>query len=151
MVNRDIGAVKATRDLGALFVGASSTPGTISSLSATKDGSDVDLSWSLTGDADSYEVERRTDDGAWSQIGTPSIASYTDTAPGTGVHEYRVRAVLDATPGDYGTSDNVYFANLDGAKSGVDVSLTWDTISGATGYKVFRRTDGGSWSQIGTA
>ena len=36
------------------------------------------------------------------------------------------------------------------AKDGVDVDLEWDAIPGADSYIIERRTDGGSWEQIGT-
>ena len=41
--------------------------------------------------------------------------------------------------------------NVRGAADGGKVTVTWDAVNGATSYKVFRSSDGNSFSQVGTS
>ncbi|MDE6722289.1 MAG: hypothetical protein K2J84_09125 [Bacteroidaceae bacterium] len=41
--------------------------------------------------------------------------------------------------------------NVRGAVDGGKVTVTWDAVNGATSYKVFRSSDGNSFSQVGTS
>lgn len=53
---------------------------------------DIVVTWTLSAQAVSYRVQRSADGATgWSTIApTVLVATYTDTAPGVGVHYYRV-------------------------------------------------------------
>ncbi|MCD7946561.1 MAG: leucine-rich repeat protein, partial [Clostridiales bacterium] len=106
----------------------------------------VKVSWGAVGGATSYRVYRRTSDGSWKRITTVSTLTYTDTVAkdnsGT-TYYYTVRAVSGSTLSSYDSSKSITYpaqptVSLANAATGVKVS--WGKVSGATGYRVYRRT-----------
>ena len=79
-------------------------PGQVSNLSVSAAStSQLNLSWTAIGNADSYKVERATSSGgSFSQIATPSSNSYNDTSLSQGTqYFYKVRATNSQGDGSY--------------------------------------------------
>lgn len=69
-------------------------PSTPTNLYLQQANSQVYLSWDLTAGATSYAVNRSTDGVTFSQVGTPSVPNYLDTAVTTGTqYYYTIQAV----------------------------------------------------------
>ncbi|MCD8383082.1 MAG: hypothetical protein LUC30_09290, partial [Clostridiales bacterium] len=118
----------------------------------------VKISWSKVTGATSYRVYRKTVGGSWQNLASvsSSILSYTDTAvaddSGT-TYYYTVRAVSGSTLGSYDSSKFILYLSqptvtLTNAATGVTV--TWNKVTGATSYRVYRKVSGGSWKTLTT-
>ena len=116
-------------------------PSAPTNLSASANGSNVNLSWDEVSDATSYNVYR---DG--SLIASPTNNAFTDTALADGTYLYEVSAVDDAGESTSkasvsATVNNIPPAaptNLTASANGSNVNLTWNTVDDATSYKVYR-------------
>ncbi len=133
---------------------ALSVPAAPANLSAAAGGTEVSLTWDTVGNAEEYQVFRAdTDNGALTRIaGTTSITdtAYTDTGLTNGTaYRYTVRAVNAAGISPDSSEASVTTlalpaapANLSAAASaaGSDlrVTLTWDEVTGATAYQIYR-------------
>jgi fibronectin type 3 domain-containing protein len=119
----------------------------------------VKLSWSAVPGANEYKIYRATkSSGTYSLIKTTTSLSYTNTGLTAGsTYYYRIRA--------YQTGKKVYSkyssvvsakpipatpANLKAAKtSSTSIKLTWNGVSGASGYEIYRAASStGTYSLI---
>ena len=121
------------------------------------------LTWNAVGGATSYRIYRSTSKGSgYSLLGTTTATSYTNTGAKAGTtYYYRVKACNDAGLSPYSNivSGNVVVTPKPAApvvKIGNSASsgkpmLTWNAVSGATSYKVYRATSQkGTYSLLGT-
>ena len=122
------------------------------------------LTWRAVYGATSYRIYRSTAKGSgYSLLGTTTATSYTNTGAKAGTtYYYRVKAVNDAGLSPY---SNVVSGKVKAvtpklsapvvkighsAASGKPM-LTWNAVSGATSYKVYRATSqNGTYSLLGT-
>ena len=121
------------------------------------------LTWNAVGGATSYRIYRSTSKGSgYSLLGTTTATSYTNTGAKAGTtYYYRVKACNDAGLSPY---SNIVSGNVvvtpkpsapvvkigNSAASGKPM-LTWNAVSGATSYKVYRATSQkGTYSLLGT-
>ena len=122
------------------------------------------LTWNAVEGATSYRIYRSTSRGSgYSLLGTVTATSYTNTGAKAGTtYYYRVKAVNDAGLSPY---SNVVSGKVKSvtpklsapvvkighsASSGKPM-LTWNAVSGATSYKVYRATSqNGTYSLLGT-
>ena len=122
------------------------------------------LTWNAVGGATSYRIYRSTAKGSgYSLLGTTTATSYTNTGAKAGTtYYYRVKACNDAGLSPY---SNVVSGQVKtvtpkpsapvvkighSATSGKPM-LTWNAVSGATSYKVYRATSqNGTYSLLGT-
>jgi len=145
-------------------------PNAPSGCSATRD-SDTQFTITWTDNSSNetgFKIERNTNDTGWSQIGTVSAdtTSFVDNStnnptdpPQTNEkYQYRVRAYNNTGNSDYSTDPNVLYTTPS-APSGVSAAYVSDreiTVSFTDnsayedGFKIERKTDDGSWSQIAT-
>ena len=122
----------------------------------------VEVAWSGVTGADSYKVYRSdTVDGTYSELGSATASPYQDTtaAPGATYH-YKVKAYTvsseslsafsDADTGfrSFNAPDGVVATN---GKSTVHVQVSWNPVSGADTYLIFRSvSSGGTFSELGS-
>ena len=122
------------------------------------------LTWNAVEGATSYRIYRSTAKGSgYSLLGTTTATSYTNTGAKAGTtYYYRVKACNDAGLSPY---SNVVSGKVksvtpkpsapvvkigNSATSGKPM-LTWNAVSGATSYKVYRATSqNGTYSLLGT-
>ncbi len=124
-------------------------------LSNAKDG--VTVKWEAVEGAESYRVFRKSGNGGWKKVGLTSETSFTDTTAASGtVYTYTVRCTNEA--GDVYTSDYdrtgsdlryLAMSNISSLTNGNgNVTIKWNKVTGANGYCVYRKTEGGSFKKI---
>ena len=119
------------------------------------------LHWSAVAVATGYRIDRSVEDqasgsGAWVTIATTSssVSTHRDThLEASTTYSYRVTALLE--DGEAPASDVVATTapprRLTAASGDGVVSLEWDDVEGAIGYRVERSTNGESdWTVIAT-
>ena len=122
------------------------------------------LKWSAVEGATSYRIYRSTSKGSgYSLLGTTTATSYTNTGAKAGTtYYYRVKACNDAGLSPYSNIVSGQVKSVtpklsapvvkigNSAASGKPM-LTWNAVSGATSYKVYRATSqNGTYSLLGT-
>ena len=122
------------------------------------------LTWNAVYGATSYRIYRSTSRGSgYSLLGTTTATSYTNTGAKAGTtYYYRVKACNDAGLSPYSNivSGQVKTVTPKPAAPVVKIGhsaasgkpmLTWNAVSGATSYKVYRATSqNGTYSLLGT-
>ena len=122
------------------------------------------LTWNAVYGATSYRIYRSTAKGSgYSLLGTTTATSYTNTGAKAGTtYYYRVKACNDAGLSPYSNvvSGKVKSVTPKPAAPVVKIGhsstsgkpmLTWNAVSGATSYKVYRATSqNGTYSLLGT-
>ena len=122
------------------------------------------LTWRAMYGAASYRIYRSTSRGSgYSLLGTTTATSYTNTGAKAGTtYYYRVKAVNDAGLSPYsnvvsGQSKTVTpklsapVVKIGHSATSGKPMLTWNAVSGATSYKVYRATSqNGTYSLLGT-
>lgn len=135
-------------------VGTPSKP-TVKSVSNVAGG--VQITWSAVANADVYVVWRRgTGTSDWTLLGITDQTSAIDTSP---AHRQYWRYSVQAMNAD-GLSDFDYtgkylkyvqtpkLTGISNATNGI--YFKWNAVSGASGYRVYRREAGKSWVYLGT-
>ena len=122
------------------------------------------LTWNAVYGATSYRIYRSTSRGSgYSLLGTTTASSYTNTGAKAGTtYYYRVKAVNDAGLSPYSNIVSGQVKSVTPKPSAPVVKighsatsgkpmLTWNAVSGATSYKVYRATaKNGAYSVINT-
>ena len=122
------------------------------------------LTWNAVSGATSYKVYRATSqNGTYSLLGTVTTTSYTNTGAKAGMtYYYKVKAVNSVGESPYSNvvSGKVKSVTPKPAAPVVKIGhsatsgkplLTWNAVSGATSYKVYRATSqNGTYSLLGT-
>jgi hypothetical protein len=137
-------------------------PGIPSGLSATPGDGRVDLAWSASSGANSYEVKRSTTQGGpYSTVGSPATPSYADTTVTNGTPYYYVVSAVNTfgTSADSGEVSATPTAStpplaptgLAATAGNSQVDLSWNASGNTNSYNVKRgTTQGGPYSVIGT-
>ena len=123
------------------------------------------LTWNAVEGATSYRIYRSTSKGSgYSLLGTVTATSYTNTGAKAGTtYYYRVKACNDAGLSPYSNIVSGKVKTVAQQKPSAPVvkighsaasgkpMLTWNAVSGATSYKVYRATSqNGTYSLLGT-
>ena len=122
------------------------------------------LTWNAVYGATSYRIYRSTSRGSgYSLLGTVTATSYTNTGAKAGTtYYYRVKACNDAGLSPYSNivsgkvksvtpKPSAPVVKIGNSASSGKPMLTWNTVSGATSYKVYRATSqNGTYSLLGT-
>jgi fibronectin type 3 domain-containing protein len=138
--------------------GTTTIPGVPVGLTATAGNAQVALAWIASSGATSYIVKRgKTTGGPYTQLATPTATSYTDTSVMNGTKYFYVVAAANSA----GHSANSMEANatpavaapgaptnLAATAGNTQVTLTWSSVTNATGYHVKRSTTSGTETQI---
>jgi hypothetical protein len=119
----------------------------------------VYVQWSKSSGATGYYVFRRGSGEKWSRIATITSAdklAYLDTNVTNGkIYAYTVRAYYGSYLSSFnstGKGIRVMSQPVLGTISNVSngIKINWTKSVGATGYYVYRKVAGGSWSRVGT-
>lgn len=117
---------------------------------ASKTDSTIILKWSGISGASEYRIYRQDNGGTQKLIGKTKSTAYTDKKVSNSVtHTYSVVAVWKGqeTLADQYTLLGVPKVSLANASTGITVS--WNKISGATGYEVYRK-NGSRYTRLTT-
>jgi len=140
--------------------GGGTVPPTPTALAATAGNQQVSLTWTASTGATSYHVKRGTTSGGpYTQVGSATTTSYSDTGLTNGTKYFYAVSALNAS-GESANSNEVSVTpalpvpaaptGLAATAGNQQVSLTWTTSNGATGYHVKRATtSGGPYTQTG--
>ncbi len=116
----------------------------------------ITVRWTKNSKATSYSIYKKTGSGKSVLLTTRSAneTAFTDTAvkSGTG-YKYYVKANIGELQSTCYTasSQNIKYLSTPSAKAvnaTNGVKISWNKITGAAGYYVYRRTSGGSWLRI---
>ena len=143
------------------FVSATTAPATPSALTASaQSDSAISITWSAVADATHYKLYRATDGGSFDQIGERIAATVTVDSglDANTLYKYQLESCNDN--GCSGRSREVSattalapppapMALTAMAQSDSAISIAWSAVAGATHYKLYRATGGGSFDQIG--
>jgi fibronectin type 3 domain-containing protein len=119
------------------------------------------VSWNSVSGASEYYIYRSTSSsGSYESIGSASSTSYTDNTVSSGTtYYYKVSAYNNC--GEGSQSSYAFATTIPGVPSNVSaaesttssgITVSWDTVDGATGYYVYRSTSSStsSFSKVGT-
>lgn len=116
----------------------------------------IKFTWGEVPQATGYAIYRKTT-GSWSKIATVSggsTVSYTDKNVTSGEkYYYTVKALKGDVMSPYKSAGLALIrlsrpVLISAVQSGSSIVFKWNKVSGAAGYKVYRKTTGG-WSMIG--
>ena len=143
---------------------ASSDLATPKLVSATAEGSGIRVTWEAVSGASAYRLYRKTGGSSWSRVTDVSGTSYLDNATSQKTtYSYTVRCLNSAgkvvssydkkgVSASWQNKPGGKLATpvLKGAKySGNTVVVTWNGVTGATGYRVYRKNGSSSWKTVG--
>ena len=128
------------------------------SIKAANDATGVKVTWGKVNGADSYNVYRRAaGEASWSRVATVKTTSFIDANVKNGTYyKYTVRAVSGKTLSYFYDGSLVKYVAAPKASvvltpGATSVTVYWNAISGATGYRVYRRGAGESiWTYLAT-
>ena len=127
-----------------------------SGLSVSNTIASLTLKWNAVTGATGYEVYRAGTDGKYSKITTVTSTSYVDTSVKNNTqYSYKIKAYNTACASAFSTAASlkktqISVSNLKADANGTKVQLSWTGgVTGAEGYVIYRRTEGGSYTEIG--
>ena len=129
---------------------------TPSGLSVSNTIASLTLKWNAVTGATGYEIYRVGTDGKYSKITTVTSTSYVDTSVKNNTqYSYRIKAYNTACTSAFSTAASlkktqISVSNLKADANGSKVQLSWTGgVTGAEGYVIYRRTEGGSYTELG--
>ena len=127
-----------------------------SGLSVSNTIASLTLKWNAVKGATGYEIYRAGTDGKYSKITTVTSTSYVDTSvKNNAQYSYKIKAYNTACTSAFSTASSlkktqISVSNLKADANGSKVQLSWTGgVTGAEGYVIYRRTEGGSYTEIG--
>lgn len=119
------------------------------------------VAWSIPAGVTNTEVvvQRRTDDGGWTQVGRPAgnVASWVDTSTSAGhKYEYRVAGIRSGRQAAWTGTVTVYTtpappASVSAEKVGSNIAVTAAGLPPyATAYDIQESQNGGAWADLQT-
>ena len=127
-----------------------------SGLSVSNTIASLTLKWNAVKGATGYEIYRAGTDGKYSKITTVTSTSYVDTnVKNNTQYSYKIKAYNAAGASAFSTAASlkktqISVSNLKADANGSKVQLSWTGgVTGAEGYVIYRRTEGGSYTEIG--
>ncbi len=126
------------------------------SFTATNKTNGIEVTWAPVEGALGYRVYRRGAGEAWTYIKTISTTSYLDKIPLSGkYYRYTARAVCGKYTSFYSSEGALLKrlsdpASITATNRGDGVLLTWNGVSGASSYRVYRRGAGETWTYLKT-
>ncbi len=116
----------------------------------------IRINWQCIADADGYYVYRKTPGENWKRIAnvkSGSRAYYTDRkAEADTQYLYTVRAYNDSVSGCYNNSgvaaSKLTTPELSAVCEPTGITVNFNKIPGADGYRIYRKNDAGNWKRI---
>ena len=140
-------------EVGVMYLAAPSAP---SGLAVSNTIASLTLKWNAVKGATGYEIYRAGTDGKYSKITTVTSTSYVDTSVKNNTqYSYKIKAYNIAGASAFSTAASlkktqISVSNLKADANGSKVQLSWTGgVTGAEGYVIYRRTEGGSYAEIG--
>lgn len=130
-------------------------PPTISTVKNTADG--VEITWNKLDGVPNYKIWRKTGNGTWTVLTTVNGANagyvYVDkNVVNNGHYNYTISAVANSESGykDPGKDTTFYAAPVINSVTTKDGSIviSWGVVETVTGYRVQRKVDGGTWTDV---
>ena len=127
----------------------------VSSVTNTTEG--VKIAWTRSEGAAAYRIFYKTNGGTWKKLADVTGTSYVfKDAVSAAKYAFTVRCLNAAGTGFTSGYDNAgkeitYIAAplvKSAAKSGNGVVISWDAVPGAQGYRIFYKTNGGTWKKL---
>jgi len=131
-------------------------------VTASKTDTGTKVSWTPVSGAQGYQIQRSDNGGAWATI-DPSVSSAngeftfeeTNLSSGT-VYRYRVRTAWQngnaLSYSDYRKSGDVLVLHAPKSvsltRTSTGFTVSFSAVTGATGYQIQRKVDGGSWKNL---
>lgn len=117
----------------------------------------IKITWEKVDGANSYIIGRKTSSTGWVKIAeVDDVDSYIDkTAKAGTTYTYTIVSVCDDVKGFY-DEDGITYKRLSkvttesATNNENGVKITWKPVSKCTGYKVYRKTENGSYKRIAT-
>ena len=118
------------------------------------------MTWKAVSGATKYKVYRKTGSEGWTGLKDVTGTSYTDAAVTSGTtYTYTVKAYNGSKWSSFDTKGVTATAQdtvapfgapaLKSAAAGTDgITVTWGAVSGATTYRVYRKTGTGGWTGL---
>lgn len=119
----------------------------------------IEVSWSNCDDASTYVIYRKTSaDGAWKKLDYHGYSPYYDSDVKNGYDYYYTVQVISFGEGEGGYNKTgvkgSYFRavkNVKATQTTTSITLSWDKVNGATGYRVYRYDSStGKYTELGT-
>lgn len=117
----------------------------------------IKLTWYPVEGVTTYQVFRAaTGATSWTNLGRVTGTSFTDSKAASGTaYRYTVRAVKDGSYVSWYDGEGLTMMRLANPtvslyQNANGVRIDWTKVSGAAGYRVYRRTEGGSWKLLTT-
>ena len=115
----------------------------------------VKLTWESVAGIAKYRVYRKTEGTSWKKVGETTATNYTDNTAVSGTkYTYTVRC-MDSSGNMVSAHDSTglmitYVAAPAISTSVVNggIKITWDKVTGASKYRVFRKTGSGGWKTL---
>ena len=131
-----------------------SIPKLLKASNATKG---IKITWEKVKGANSYIIGRKTSSTGWMKIAeVDDVDSYIDTTAKVGTtYTYTVVSVCDDVKGFY-DEDGITYKRLSkvttesATNTENGVKVTWKPVSKCSGYRVYRKTENGSYKRIAT-
>lgn len=148
------GVYSATGNVQAVYVPAGIPTVTVPPSNTT--GS-YTVSWSAVSAATTYQIDERTNSGAWVQIHNAAGNNKAISGKSTGSYGYRARACNVAGCGGYSNTATAQVTLPPSGTPSITIPATsttgsytvaWSAVSGATSYLVEEQANGGNWAQI---
>ena len=117
----------------------------------------ITIKWTAVQDASGYRVYRRAEgEKSWTYLTTTKSLTYTDKNVKSGVYyKYTVRTVFYKIYSNFESGLNIKYlatpkmTSISNTSAGI--MTKWNTVSGANGYRVYRRGAGqNTWTYLGT-
>ena len=131
-------------------------PSAPSGLSVSNTIASLTLKWNAVTGATGYEIYRAGTDEKYSKITTVTSTSYVDTnVKNNTQYSYKIKAYNAAGASAFSTAASlkktqISVSNFKADATGSKVQLSWTgVVTGAEGYVIYRRTEGGSYTEIG--
>ena len=148
------GEIESSCDYDGVSAMFLSIPKLLKASNATKG---IKITWEKVDGANSYIIGRKTSSTSWAKIAeVDDVDGYIDTTAKAGTtYTYTVVSVCDDVKGFY-DEDGITYKRLskvttESATNTADgVKITWKPVSKCSGYRIYRKTENGSYKRIAT-